>query len=50
MVTVIDTIVLDIVNVVYVASTRSVLFLLIHLVVLFVYCLASILMYLMGRR
>lgn len=50
MVTVIYTIVLDVVNIAYVASISGVLFLLIHLVVLFVYSLVSIPMYLMGRR
>jgi hypothetical protein len=48
--TVIYTIALDIVNFVCITSVSSVIFTLIHLVLLFVYCLVSIPMYLMGRR
>lgn len=50
MVTMIYTVVLDIVNIVCITSVSSVFFILIHIVVLFVYCLVSIPMYLMGRR
>lgn len=50
MTTVIYTIVLDVINIACITSVSSVFFTLIHLVVLFVYCLVSIPMYLMGRR
>jgi hypothetical protein len=50
MVTVIYTIVLDIVNIVCITSVSSAFFTLLHLVILFIYCLVSIPMYLMGRR
>lgn len=50
MTTVIYTIVLDVINIACITSVSSVFFILIHLVVLFVYCLVSIPMYLMGRR
>lgn len=50
MTTVIYTIVLDVINIACITSVSSVFFALIHLVVLFVYCLVSIPMYLMGRR
>jgi hypothetical protein len=49
-VTLIYTIVLDIINIAFVTSTGNVIFVLINLVVLFVYFLISIPMYLMGRR
>jgi hypothetical protein len=49
-VTLIYTIVLDIINLFFVTSTGNVIFVLINLVVLFVYFLISIPMYLMGRR
>lgn len=50
MTTVIYTIVLDVINIACITSVSSVFFTLIHLVILFVYCLVSIPMYLMGRR
>ncbi|SES66264.1 hypothetical protein SAMN02910413_0348 [Pseudobutyrivibrio sp. C4] len=50
MATIIYTIVLDVVNIACVATVGSVFFTLINLVLLFVYCLVSIPMYLMGRR
>ena len=50
MVTVIYTIVLNIVNMACVAVMSSVFFTLIHFVLLFVYCVVSIPMYIMGRR
>lgn len=48
--TVVYTIVLDVINIACITSVGSVFFTLIHLVVLFVYCLVSIPMYLMGKR
>lgn len=48
--TLIYTIVLNIVNIVFITSVSSVFFTLIHLLILFVYCLISIPIYLMGRR
>lgn len=50
MITVVYTIVLDVINIACITSVGSVFFTLIHLVVLFVYCLVSIPMYLMGKR
>lgn len=50
MVTVIYTVLLDIVNIAFVARVGSAGFVLIHLILLFFYCLVSIPMYLMGRR
>jgi hypothetical protein len=50
MVTVIYTLLLDVVNIVFVGIVGSAGFVLIHLVLLFFYCLISIPMYLMGRR
>ena len=50
MITVVYTVVLDVINIVCVTFVGSVFFTLIHLVVLFIYCLVSIPMYLMGRR
>ena len=50
MTTFIYTIVLDVINIAYITSVDSVFFTLIHLMVLFVYCLVSIPMYLMGKR
>jgi len=50
MTTVIYTIALDVINFACITSVSSVQFTLIHLILLFVYCLVSIPMYLMGRR
>lgn len=50
MATVIYTIILDIVNIACIATMGSVFFTLLHMILLFVYCLISIPMYLMGRR
>jgi hypothetical protein len=50
MTTVVYTIVLDVINIAFITSVSSVIFTLIHLIVLFAYCLVSIPMYLMGRR
>lgn len=49
-VTVIYTIVLDVVNITFAASLGHVWFVLSNLVLLFVYCLISVPMYLMGRK
>lgn len=50
MVTIIYTVILDVINIACVASLGHAIFVLIHMVLLFVYCLVSIPMYLMGRR
>lgn len=50
MVTIIYTTILDIVNIVCIATIGGEFFLLLHMILLFVYCLVSIPMYLMGRR
>lgn len=50
MVTVIYTIILDIVNITCVVTVDSAFFTLIHLVLLFVYGFVSVPMYLMGKR
>lgn len=49
-VTIVYTIILDIVNIVLVVTMPHVFFLLINLVLLFIYCLVSIPMYIMGRK
>ena len=50
MITVIYTIELDVINIIYVASISSMFFILINLILLFVYCLLTIPMYIIGRR
>ncbi|MDE6026206.1 MAG: hypothetical protein K2G45_12240 [Lachnospiraceae bacterium] len=50
MITVIYTIVLNVVNLICVTYMANVFFVLINLIVLFVYCLISIPMYIMGRK
>ncbi|MBQ0028641.1 MAG: hypothetical protein KBS96_08590 [Lachnospiraceae bacterium] len=50
MVTVIYTVILDIINMACVATMAHSLFVLINLIVLFVYCVVSIPMYIMGNR
>lgn len=50
MVTVIYTIILDIINIACITTIGSKFFILIHLALFFVYCLFFIPMYLMGRR
>lgn len=48
--TVLYTVFLDLINIVLIASMPSVYFILIHLILLFIYCIISIPMYIMGRR
>ena len=48
--TVIYTVVLDVINLIFVISMPNVFFVLINLILLFIYCLTSIPMYIMGRR
>lgn len=48
--TVLYTVFLDVVNIVLIASMPNVYFILIHLILLFIYCIISIPMYIMGRR
>ncbi len=50
MVTVIYTILLDTINIAFVAKISNVMFVLIHFVVLLVYCIVSIPMYILGKR
>lgn len=50
MVSVIYTIILDVINIAYVATTSQAVFMLLNIVLLFIYCLISIPMYLMGKR
>lgn len=50
MTTVVYTVILDAVNIACITTVGNVFFTLIHLVLLFAYCLVSIPMYLMGRR
>ncbi len=50
MTTVVYTVILDFVNIACITTVGNVVFTLIHLVLLVVYCLVSIPMYLMGRR
>lgn len=50
MVTVIYTIILDIVNLVCVVTVPNALFILLNLIILFIYCMISVPMYIMGRR
>lgn len=50
MVTIIYTVVLDIINLVCVVTMGHVFFVLINLIILFIYCVTAIPMYLMGRR
>ena len=50
MTTAVYTVILDVVNIACITTVGNVFFTLIHLVLLFVYCLVSIPMYLMGRR
>lgn len=49
-VTVVYTIILDAINIVYIALMPNVFFVLINLVLLFVYCMISAPMYIMGRK
>lgn len=48
--TVVYTIALDVVNLACVATMSNVFFVLVNLILLFIYCLVSIPMYIMGRR
>lgn len=48
--TVLYTVFLDLINMVLIASMPNVYFILIHLILLFIYCIISIPMYIMGRR
>lgn len=48
--TVVYTILLDVVNIACVTTVGSIFFTLIHLTILFTYCLVSIPMYLMGKK
>jgi hypothetical protein len=50
LVTVVYTIALDVINLACVATMSNVFFVLANLVLLFIYCLVSIPMYIMGRR
>lgn len=50
MVTIIYTVILDIINLALIISMPHLFFVLTNLIVLFVYCLISISMYIMGRR
>lgn len=50
LVTVVYTIALDVINLACVATMSNVFFVLVNLVLLFIYCLVSIPMYIMGRR
>lgn len=50
MTTVVYTAILNVVNIAFMTTVGNVFFALIHFVVLFVYCLVSIPMYLMGRK
>lgn len=50
MTTVVYTIILDFINIACITTIGNLYFLLIHLVLLFVYCLISIPMYIMGKR
>lgn len=50
MVTVIYTIILDVINIACIVSIPHVIFMLLNFVLLFIYCLISMPMYVMGRR
>lgn len=50
MTTIIYSIILDVVNIVCITTMNSVCFTLLHMILLFAYCLVSIPVYLMGRR
>lgn len=50
MITVVYSIILDVINMVYINAVKSSLFILLQLVLLFVYCLLSIPVYIMGRK
>lgn len=50
MVTVLYTILLDIINIVLITSMPHVFFVLANLILLFIYCMISIPMYIMGKR
>ena len=49
-ITVAYSVILDVMNIVYIHVAKSSLFILLQLVLLFVYCLLSIPVYMMGRR
>lgn len=50
MVTVIYTVILDVINIVFIMTMPHVFFVLSNFVLLFIYCLISIPMYIMGKR
>lgn len=50
MVTVIYTLILDVINIAYVSTVSQSIFILINIVLLFIYSLISLPMYLMGKR
>ena len=50
MITIIYTVLLDIINIAFITSIPHVFFVLVHFVILFIYCVVSIPIYIMGRR
>lgn len=50
MMTIIYTIILDVVNIALITTLSHVFFMLVNFIILFIYCLISIPMYIMGRR